>query len=288
MGRHLRAALELRRHEVFAFVHEELDICDKEKSLWALEQIRPDAVVNAAAYCSFDGCERDEEHSRRVNLEAPLWWSEECAKRGIRLVLFSSDYIFDGTQRQPYTEEDPPNPLNVYGRHKAELESRARQVETNLIFRPSWIFGLDGKTFMSMLPRLFCELIHLEVASGKIGTCLHAADGAKAVVELLEQGKNGVWNLVHPGETSWEEFAEECLHEMRNRGLPVICRGIEKIPFEELFTTTGKRPVYSALDISKTQSALQHPLPDWRTGLRNYLTVWQKLTPSYQNHKSLA
>jgi dTDP-4-dehydrorhamnose reductase len=274
LGRHLHSALLASDHSVIALTHPELDIRDSALCTEVLDKVNPEVVINAAAFCSFDGCERDSEHSRQVNLEAPLWWSEECAKRGVRLVLFSSDYIFDGEKKDPYGEEDPASPLNVYGHHKAALESSLKNVPTNLIFRPAWIFGIRGKTFMSLMPDLFCTREQLEVASGKLGSCLHAADGARTIIKMAEGGHSGLWNLVHAGATSWEEFANECLLEMRARGYPVRCDSIITRPFEHLASGCGQRPRYSVLNTCKLDGLPGIALPPWRIGLRGFLDSW--------------
>lgn len=274
LGRHLHAALEQNDCTVVSLNHEQCDICDSSLPGRLLDDSRPDVVINTAAFCSFDGCELNPDISRRVNLEAPLRWSELCARRGIRLVLFSSDYIFDGGKMRPYLEEDEPSPLSVYGCHKAQLESDLKDVPTNLVLRPAWIFGLGGRTFMSLLPDLLCEKECLEVASGKAGSCLHAADGARGVVQMVLSGQAGLWNFVHRGATSWEEFARECLQEMQRRNLPVKCAKIQPRPFELLSKTTGQRPAYSVLDTTKLDSSPVGGLPTWKEGLNHYLDRW--------------
>lgn len=275
MGRYLHAALKTSNDSVLALSHQALDIRNQSLCQKILDKERPDVVINAAAFCSFDGCEREPELSRQVNLEAPRFLSQECAKRAIRLVLFSSDYIFDGKLNKPYLEEDRPSPLSIYGQHKAALETELQHIPTNLILRPAWIFGAGGKTFMSLMPDLFCQHEQIEVASGKMGSCLHAADGASTIIKLAARGVHGVWNLVHPGATSWEEFASRCLEKMRRRGYPVKCQKVIPRPFTTLTSSSSaQRPAYSVLDTSKLDSLTELALPPWQTGLQNFLDRW--------------
>lgn len=275
MGRHLVRECERRGMKYRALGHQELDITDKRAGEQAVEEFLPEVVINAAARCDFAACEREPEASRRTNLEAPLWWSALGRQRGFQLVLFSSDYIFSGRKQEPYSEESVPEPLSVYGAHKAALEQAIGGEGPELILRTAWIFGCGGKTFMSLLPRLLQERESVSVASGKLGSCLHAATGAAAVLGLLQQGAVGLFNLVHPGVTSWEEFAELCLEELRRMGKRPACREIVRVPFQNLLQaeeTPGRRPEYSVLNPAKVIERVG-PLPDWQEGLKSYLRL---------------
>jgi dTDP-4-dehydrorhamnose reductase len=273
LGRHVVEEARRRKIDLLGLTHRQLDLTDEKGSVHFLDSFRPDVVINTAALCDFAACERDPSASQRINLEAPLWWSQQSRRRGFQLVLFSSDYIFDGKKSTPYTEEDPPAPLNVYGHHKAALEQAIGPHGPELICRPAWIFGLGGKTFMSLLPRLLQEKSELQVASGKQGSCLHALTGARAVLDLVSLQANGIYNLVHPGTTSWEDFAALCWQELQQRGRHPACQKITPIPFEQLTTqtsTTGQRPSYSVLAPDKLLRQIG-PLPSWQDALRAFL-----------------
>ncbi len=252
--------------------HADLDITDIEQSRELLEKHAPAQVINCAAFCSFQGCEDNPELSRQVNLEAPCWWAQECSRRGIKMVHFSSDYIFDGTTQIPYTEDSEPAPESVYANHKAGCEEFFRQFPEHLILRVSWLFGQGGKTFLSMMPKLLMENSEMTVAAGKRGTCLHVGYAATVIRNLLDSGECGLFNLVHTGVMSWEEFAKSCLDELKLRGLIPACQSIKEVPYDTLLAdSSAKRPEYSALDTTKLSRALDRPVMPWRDGLGAYL-----------------
>jgi dTDP-4-dehydrorhamnose reductase len=273
LGRHLVEEARLRKFDLMGLSHHQLDLTDTKGSELILDSFRPQVVINAAALCDFAACERDPAASQRINLAAPLWWSQQSRQRGFQLVLFSSDYIFDGKKGTPYTEEDTPAPLNVYGQHKAALEQAVGPNGPELICRPAWIFGRGGKTFMSLLPHLLQAKPELQVASGKRGSCLHAGCGARAILDLVSLQACGLYNLVQPGSTSWEDFAALCWQELKQMGLHPACQKISLMPFEQLTAQSsgqGQRPSYSVLAPDKLLGQIG-PLPSWQDALRTYL-----------------
>jgi len=276
MGQHLGKEIHRRNLEATLPDHAQLDITQRDACLRALDTLQPDAVINAAALCNFRACEEHPDDSLRVNLDAALWWATECRQRAIRFAQFTSDYIFDGTKNAPYLETDPPAPLCVYGRHKAELEIRLAAEPNVLLLRVAWIFGLGGHTFMSLMPGQMMEHEILRVAAGKKGSCLHASTGASVTLDLLQAGASGVVNVVQRGETSWEQFAIHCLLEMQARGYVPKCKQIEPMPFSEMNTSSGQRPGYSVLDVTKAETLLGRSLPTWQESLGAYLDEWQK------------
>ncbi len=269
MGRYL--AGEGRAREVVALSRRALDITDDAAVRETLARERPDWVINAAALCSFDRCEEDPAGSEAVNLRAAVRLAEQASRTGARVVLFSSDYIFDGEKGAPYTETDPAVPRSVYARHKAALERETGGMPGVLVARCAWIFGRGGATFMSRMPELMREREELTVAAGKRGSCLYAGYGARAIYSLLERGASGVVNLVHEGETAWEIFAEACLEEMRALKQEPRCRVIRPVPFQEMEMLKPGRPAYSVLATGRLRELLgEAPMP-WREGLREFL-----------------
>lgn len=271
LGRHLSVELARRGIAFRACRHEEMDITEPGVAARMLALEQPGWVVNTAALCSFDACEEAPEISEEVNFIAPMRWAEECHARGIRYCHFTSDYIFDGRSRVPYTEESPARPLGVYAQHKAALERELAQWPEHLVLRVAWLFGEGSPTFMSQMPLLLMSRDELTVASGKTGTCLHAGYGAELVVRMLRGDAGGLFNMVHAGETSWEAFAAETLRQLRERGLEPRCGLIHEVPFTEMFARHAGRPAYSPLDTGKLTRWLGHPPLDWRAGLGRYL-----------------
>ncbi len=271
LGRHLHADLHARGHDVHAFTHPEADITDRLR-LDELFAEPWDAVVNCAAIVNFDACENDPAGSDRTNHAAPLDLASRCHKAGAVFVQFSSDYIFDGKTERPLREDDEAHPLSVYGHQKLVLEKSIPQVcPRSLIIRLSWLFGKGGRTFMSLLPGLFKKQETLRIASGKTGSCLYAPDAAHWIRLLLEGGNTGLFNLVNEGTTSWEEFACECLAQMRSLGRNPLCHEILEIPHEQLGAHGGKRPRHSSLSINKLAAALPPGPRHWREALQDFL-----------------
>jgi dTDP-4-dehydrorhamnose reductase len=271
LGRHLHAELPAHGHEVHAFTHPETDITDA-KRLDELFSEPWDAVINAAAVVNFDACENDPAGTSRINRDAPLDLASRCHKAGAVFVQFSSDYIFDGKTELLLREDDEAHPLSVYGHQKLALEKTIPQVcPRSLVVRLSWLYGKGGRTFMSLLPDLFLKQETLRIASGKTGSCLYAPDAARWIRLLLEGGHTGLFNLVNEGTTSWEEFARECLGQMRALGRDPLCRAILETPYEALGAHGAKRPRHSALSLEKLAAAIPPGPRSWREALGDFL-----------------
>jgi dTDP-4-dehydrorhamnose reductase len=275
LGRYLTR--EFSGHELTALSHEQADITDAVRMDELFAQ-RWDTVINAAAVCDFDACEKDPVGTGRVNRDAPLDLARRCSAQDALFVQYSSDYVFDGSEDKLLTESDVPDPLSVYGHQKAELEKLIPELcPRSLILRVSWLYGVGGKTFMSRIPELLAGQTSLRTAAGKKGCCLYAADGAYWTRQLVEAGRTGLFNLVNPGETSWEEFARTTLEQMTFLGLAPACKTIEEIPYEQLGPGWSKRPRFSCLDAKKIVGAFPPGPRPWREALGEYLSEWKSV-----------
>lgn len=275
LGRYL--SHEFSGHDLTALTHQEADISDAAR-MDALFTKAWDAVINAAAICDFDACEKDPAGTGRVNRDAPLDLEKRCATQGALFVQYSSDYVFGGNEDKLLTEADTPQPLSVYGHQKADLEKMIPVLcPRSLILRVSWLYGLDGKTFMSRMPDLLASQTSLRTAAGKKGCCLYAADAAYWTRRLVESGKTGLFNLVNPGETSWEEFARVALEQMKFLGLEPACAEIVEVPYDQLGPGWSKRPRYSCLDVARLADAFAPGPRPWREALGAFLSEWKSV-----------
>lgn len=275
LGRYLTR--EFAGHDLTAATHGQADITDPSR-LDALFARRWDAVINAAAVCDFDACENDPAGTGHINRDAPLGLARRCAAQEALFVQFSSDYVFGGSGDTPLTESDPPGPLSVYGRQKADLERSVPGLcPRSLILRVSWLYGLGGKTFMSRMPDLLVAQPSLRIAAGKKGSTLYASDGAYWTRRLVESGRTGLFNLANAGGTSWEEFARTMLEQMTFLGLAPACRTIEEVPYEQLGPGWSKRPRYSSLDTAKLAGVLPPGPRPWREALGEFLAEWKSV-----------
>jgi dTDP-4-dehydrorhamnose reductase len=209
-----------------------------------------DLVLHAAAWTDVDGAESDPAGAGLVNVEG----TRNVAALGAPLAYFSSDYVFEGSKREPYVESDEPRPLSVYGRTKLEGE---REVREGWIVRSSWLFAPTGTNFVRTMLRLAEERDELSVVADQVGCPTYVGHLAEATRELLSL-PGGVWHLAADGECSWAEFARSIFEEAG-----VDCR-VREITTEE-FGRPAPRPAYSVL---RSERPGAPRLPHWREGLR--------------------
>jgi dTDP-4-dehydrorhamnose reductase len=210
---------------------------------------RPELVLHAAAWTRVDDAESDPEGARRANVNG----TRNVAALGAPVVYYSSDYVFDGTKREPYLESDPPNPLGVYGQTKLEGE---QEVRDGWIVRSSWLFGWTGHNFVRTMLRLGAEREEVAVVDDQRGAPTYVGHLAAATRELIELPR-GIWHLAAAGDCTWADFAEAIFEDAG-----VDCR-VRRISTEE-FGAPAPRPAYSVLRSEKGAPRLPH----WREGLR--------------------
>lgn len=262
---------------VIAPRHDEFDLARPETLPAALRQIKPDLVVNTAAYTAVDKAEDEQELAYAVNAEAPAVLAKEAARLGISLVHFSTDYVFDGSQLSAYAESDAPKPLGVYGASKLAGEElvQASGVD-HLILRTSWVYGLRGKNFLLTMQRLARERDKLSVVADQFGAptwCRSIADATAQMLALwLSPGASaddrkrlsGVYHMTCGGRTSWHGFAEAILENMQEHGEKTA--RLKAITTAE-YPTPAQRPANSVLSSEKLQHTFGIALPAWSQSL---------------------
>jgi dTDP-4-dehydrorhamnose reductase len=247
---------------------------DQPDSLPALvERIAPTVVVNAAAYAAVDKAESERDAAFRANAEAPARIAEACAKLGIPLLHYSTDYVFNGNGTRPYHPDDATAPLGIYGASKLAGEQAIRASGTQyLILRTAWVYASHGKNFLRTMLRLANERDELRVVADQIGMPTSAALIAAVTAKILAQkpSQSGIWHLTASGETSWHGFAQAIVEGAAQRGL--IARTPKVTPITTVdFPTPAKRPAYSRLDTTALQRDFGVTLPDWHEGLAQVL-----------------
>lgn len=247
---------------------------DRPDTLPALvERIAPDVVVNAAAYTAVDKAETERDAAFRANAEAPGQLARVCAKRGILLVHYSTDYVFDGSGIRPYRPDDATAPLGVYGESKLAGEEAIRASGCrHLIFRTAWVYASHGKNFLRTMLRLAGERDELRVVGDQIGTPTPAALIADVTAQVLKQNpvQSGIWHLTASGETSWHGFAQAIVDAAVQRNLLAKPPAVTAITTAE-FPTPARRPAYSRLDTTTLQRDFDIELPDWRQAMARVL-----------------
>ena len=234
-----------------------------------LQRIRPDVVVNAAAYTAVDRAEEDQEAAWRANADSPGVLARWCAQEKVPLVHYSTDYVFDGQGQRPYREDDVTAPLGVYGASKLAGEEAIRAAGgRHLIFRTAWVYASHGQNFLRTMLRVGAEREELKVVADQIGTPTPAALIADVTAQAIQHPAelSGTWHLTANGETSWHGFAAAIFAGAQARGL--IARAPKVLPITTAeYPTKAKRPAYSRLDTGRLQADLGIVLPDWQEGL---------------------
>ena len=242
-------------------------------------EVRPDLIVNAAAYTAVDKAESEPAIAMRINGEAPGVLAEVAKKLGIGLVHYSTDYVFDGTKGKPYTEDDEPNPINVYGKTKLAGDLAIQSSGwAYIILRTSWVYGARGENFFLTILRLAREKDVIRVVDDQIGCptwCGSIADATASVLRRLGivepdgtwKDKGGFYNCSAGGETSWFEFARAILeYEQVRRGAQWAPPDLQPIG-KEAYEADAPRPRYSVLDGSKLERAFDVKIASWQAQL---------------------
>jgi dTDP-4-dehydrorhamnose reductase len=238
-----------------------------------IARIAPDVVVNAAAYTAVDRAEEDRDAAFRANAEAPGAIAAACATRDIRLVHYSTDYVFDGTATRPYREDDPTAPLGVYGASKLAGEQEIQDSGAHhMIFRTAWVYAAHGNNFLKTMLRLARERDELRVVADQVGTPTPASliADVTAVAVRRPPAHSGLWHLTAAGSTTWHGFAEAIFAGAVATGLLPKAPGV--VPIRSCdYPTPARRPAYSCLDTSRLQHDLEIRLPDWDLVLADVL-----------------
>lgn len=241
-----------------------VDLADPGAVSALLEECGPfDGVLHPAAYTAVDRAEEEPELCDRVNREAARVVAAECARRGIPLVAVSTDFVFDGSGRRPYREDDPPHPLGVYGRTKRAGEEAilAAHAEGACIVRTQWLYGPRGQHFPGTMLRLFDQREQLSVVDDQVGCPTSTLELAPALWDVLERGGRGLLHAACEGRASWYDLACAVLAESGREGVR-----ISPCPTSE-FPRPAPRPAYSVLDCSRLAALRGRPLAHWRDAL---------------------
>lgn len=243
-----------------------------------IRSIRPDVIVNAAAYTAVDKAESEPELAFLVNAQTPGILAQEAEKLGAWLIHYSTDYVFDGSGGEAWKETDAPNPLNVYGASKLQGERNiAANCSKYIILRTSWVYAAKGGNFAKTMLRLAQERESLSVVDDQIGAPTGARLLARLTADVIPKamqnpGLSGLYHAVAAGETSWYGYARFVIGGARQRGVAIKVSDENVRPVtSSQFPTPAKRPANSRLDTSKLEQAFGIKLPDWQTGVAEML-----------------
>jgi dTDP-4-dehydrorhamnose reductase len=270
-------------HDVVGMDKEEIDIVSAKECREAITETRPDVVINAAAYTNVDGCEKAREECFAVNAEAVKNIAGACRNNKIRIIHFSTDYVFDGTAAEPYREDHPCHPINVYGESKLAGELYLQSMSENyLLIRTSWLYGAKGKNFVGAILekakaknyiRDTMEKTNakteaastLSVVDDQVGSPTYTKDLAAAAALLIHKNAQGIIHITNRGSCSWHQFAVKILQETGFDDIEVL-----PIKSDQL-ERPAARPAYSVLNMQKFIQTTGKMMQPWQLALKDYL-----------------
>jgi dTDP-4-dehydrorhamnose reductase len=271
LGHEVLKRLNDAAHEVQAPSLAELDLLQPGRIDSVLRRYRPDQVINCAAYTAVDRAESERDAAFTINRDAAGALATAVTATGGRLLHVSTDFVFDGRHVQPYTEDDTPAPLGVYGRSKLEGERAVlAALPQAIVLRTAWLYGAHGHNFVRTMLRLAGEGRPLRVVSDQTGTPTWAADVARVIVRLIGTDARGILHYTNAGQTTWHGFATAILEEAQALGYELVTRTVEPVPTAG-YPTAAQRPAYSVLATGRIERLLGLSIPHWRDSLVHML-----------------
>lgn len=270
--------------EVIALSREQLDLTKVHDIRRVVREVKPNLIINSAAYTAVDKAESEPDLAFAVNATAPQILAEEAARLNAALIHFSTDYVYDGTKNSAYLESDETNPASVYGKSKLAGEDAIRQVGLpHLILRTSWVYGAYGKNFLKTILRLAAERDSLRIVADQFGAPTSSESIANSIVQLLEnwqvenENQSGVYHLTNSGETSWHGFSCEIVNEynklIKEKNWPALKTQLENIAAISTaeYPLPALRPANSKLANTKLKQTFNLELPSWQQGLQQVM-----------------
>lgn len=247
---------------------EELDITNKEALFKIFSLTKFNYLINCAAYTAVDKAETEREKAFLVNAEAVKYLAEACKLNNTIFIYISTDFVFDGEKETPYTEDDIPNPINVYGSSKLQGERYIKEIlEKHFIIRTSWLYSEYGKNFMKTMIKLSIDTDELRVVHDQIGTPTYAKDLAEVIFNVIntKTNKYGIYHYSNEGVISWYDFAK-AIFELTQTGIKLDPIKTEAHP------TSAKRPKYSVLDKTKIKQIFNIKILHWQDSLKTAIS----------------
>lgn len=265
LGQALSACLKSRGHNVIAVPKERLDVTNYSQCLEFIEEQKPDLIVHCGAYTKVDQAESEPNLAYHINGYGTENLAVACNIFNKPMLYFSSDYVFDGEQNQPYTPWDATRPISIYGKSKLAGEKAVqRHLQRFYIVRTSWLYGPNGKNFVDTISSMANDRKTLRVVSDQIGTPTCTLSLSETVADLITTGRWGVYHGTDDGITSWYEFAKEILRDRDNEIIPIATNEMPR---------PATRPKYSVLDKTTLISTIGRELPPWQESLKTYMQM---------------
>jgi len=262
-----------RDFQVVGFNHAELDLGAPEQLRSTLGRLDFEVLINAAAQTKVDHCETNQDEAFALNADAPRLLAAICREKEARFVNISTDYVFDGSKREPYTEEDEAVPISVYG--KSKLEGERRVLEANdraLNVRVSWVFGPDRPSFIDAMIKNAREQEKISAVNDKYSTPTYTLDICNLLRPLLlERPESGVMHIANSGACNWQEYAQFAVDCCETKGIPLKAKKVGATSLAAMKNFIAKRPVHSVLSTAKYQRVTYDTPRHWRHAVAEYV-----------------
>ena len=289
-GGRLGAALmrEYReKYDIAGFDHAQLDLANLDDVRGKLGAMNFDVLINAAAFTNVDACETERDRAFRINAEAPGVLAEICNEKEAKLIHFSTDYVFDGEKRAPYTEGDQANPISAYGESKLAGEKNVLAADDgHLVVRVSWVFGPDRPSFIDAMIKRAQQDEKIDAIADKFSTPTYTHDIAQMLARVLDDWSrrapapdglragrfHGLLHFANAGKCTWQEYAQWALDCCRDAGVSLKGRTVGALKLSEMTNWVARRPVYSVLSTAKYTELTGTSSRAWREAVADYIT----------------
>jgi len=271
-------------HDVGGFNHAQLDLSNFEEIREKLGESDFDVLINAAAFTNVDLCEKQPDQAFRINAEAPRVLAEICGEKSAKLIHFSTDYVFDGEKRAPYTEEDEANPISVYGESKLTGEKNVLATENrsasakatanrHAIVRVSWVFGPDRPSFIDGMIKRAQENETVNAIADKFSTPTYTCDIARMLPQFFDSDvEGGILHFANAGRCSWQDYAQWALDCCDKAALSLKAKTVGACRLKDMANWIARRPVYSVLSTAKYTQLTGISPRTWREAVADYIT----------------
>jgi dTDP-4-dehydrorhamnose reductase len=262
------------KHDIAAFDRTQLDLANLDGVHRKLGAMNFDVLINAAAFTNVDACETERDHAFSINAEAPGVLAEICNAKDAKLIHISTDYVFDGMKRAPYTEQDPANPISLYGQSKLAGEKNVLAAENgHLVLRVSWVFGPDRPSFVDAMIKRAQQEENIAAVSDKLSTPTYTDDIAGMLPQFFDRGvEGGILHFANAGKCSWQEYAQWALDCCREAGMSMKARTVGALQLSDMTNWVARRPVYSVLSTAKYGELTGNAPRAWREAVADYIT----------------
>ncbi|MEY2555749.1 MAG: dTDP-4-dehydrorhamnose reductase [Verrucomicrobiota bacterium] len=262
-----------KKFDVTAFTHSQIDFANFDELAEIVSRIDFDLLINCAALTNVDLCEEQPDQAFRVNAGAPGLLAEICSQKKAKLIHFSTDYVFDGEKRQPYTEEDAARPISTYGESKKEGEQNVFALQDrHLVVRVSWVFGPDRASFVDAMIQRARENDHVDAIADKFSTPTYTSDIAEMLPRFFDvDGPGEVLHFANSGECSWQEYAQHALDCCQASGISLKARTVKPLALTDMKSWVARRPVYSVLSTAKYAKLTGASPRSWRDAVADYI-----------------